>query len=142
VVHRNAPADLWTRQTIDLRAAYAAAGWPLPALRRVSYRGLDLDLPIVTLQLFVRADNELGQVRAYFGPLEQDLEVLPARLMGETLDDPTQYYVRLAGEYVRERNYTYALEAYRQALTYSRDDPQMLEWLSFELQRLSIESPR
>lgn len=141
VINYTVPSRTWVYQEIDVLAAYAEAGWPLPALRPTTYRDLDMDFRLVHLRLLLAADGPVDDLQAYFGPIEQDnYRVEPQTLMAETLDDPTSYYIRLAESYVRGRNYSRALEAYQRALHYSPDNSQARDGMERVRQRLAGES--
>ena len=120
VVHYQIPSAQWHYQEIDVAEAYQIAGWDLPSLEPTTYRGMDIDARIVKLRLFLQSTSVKAPLQADFGPFEQsDLHVPPQSLMGETLDDPASYYVRLGDIYERQRNDAYALDAYRRALVFA-----------------------
>lgn len=125
IVHQTIPPRTWVFSEIDIPAAYDEAGWEFPDLKQApGYRGLDIDLRMVNLRLFLAANGPRdSSLEAYFGPIEQEgYQIRPQALMAETLDDPAGYYERLAGFYERSRNYGRALEAYRRALQFSADN--------------------
>lgn len=125
VVHHQIPLAQWHYQEVDVMDAYRIAGWDLPVLEPTTYRGMDIDARLIKLRLFLQNTSEKTPLQADFGLFEQsDLRVSPQRLMRETLDDPASYYVRLGDIYERQRNDTYALNAYRRALAF---DPENVE---------------
>jgi hypothetical protein len=117
VVTLDVPFRRWSLQQIDVPAAYAEAGWRLPEPRAALYRGLDLDLRLVQVSLFLAAHGPAGERQAHFGPIVQDdYRVEPRALMAETLDDPAAYYLRLVELYSRDRNSVRASEAGQRAI--------------------------
>jgi len=136
IIYQSIPPRTWVHREIDIPAAYAQAGWQLPALSQApGYRGLDIDLRMVNLRLFLAADGPRdSSLEAYFGPIEQEGSwIKPQTLMAETLDDPAGYYGRLASFYEQSRNYGRALQAYQRALLFLPDN---LELMS-EIERLA-----
>jgi hypothetical protein len=114
----------WSYQEMDVLAAYTEAGWSLPDLRPTTYRGLDTDLRLVDLNLFLITDGLRGQdrVRVYFGPIEQaDYCIDPRVFLAESFSEPGEHHLRLAESYVQGRNYTKAWEAYRRAFQFCPD---------------------
>jgi tetratricopeptide (TPR) repeat protein len=124
-ITRTVPANTWVLQEIDALAAYREAGWTLPAYQNAPYREqIEVDLRLVNLQLFVESSGAPGVAQGYFGPIVQDdIEPPVNQLIGEALDNPGAYYFRLGQYHERSRNYTRALEAYRQALDYLPGEP-------------------
>ncbi len=124
----------WSRQHIDLSALYKTLGWPepLPSLREVNH--LEFYAPQVTISLLAgQTDVTPGQVW-FFGALEQDFQALRTdKLLDAALDQPFDYYYGLAQEYMRQRNYTRAEAALRQAMSY---DPSRQAVIYFELGEL------
>jgi hypothetical protein len=142
IVRRTVPPGSWTYQEIDVAGAYAAAGWTLPAFRPTYHRGLEANLRLVELSLFLIADDFEGRkpVRVYFGPIEQDYQLSPQILMKETFSDPSTHYLRLADSYLRSRNAAKAGEAYRQAQQFSPEGEEIPDEFSQMLQRNSERS--
>ena len=122
IITQIATPGAWSCQEIDVLAAYHEAGWALPELRPTTYRGLDTDLRMVGLSLFLIADDYEDQIQVYFGSIEQDnYGIAPQVLMAETFNDPGGHYLRLAESYFQGRNYTKAWEAYQRARQFSSD---------------------
>lgn len=120
VVTLDVPLRTWNLQQIDVPAAYAEAGWRLPEPSPARYRGLDIDLRLVHVSLFLAARGPAGKLQAHFGPVvQEDYCVAPRTLMAETLDDPVSYYLRLVELYSRDRNTIRASEARQRAIQYS-----------------------
>jgi tetratricopeptide (TPR) repeat protein len=140
VIRQSAALHQWSDQTVDLSSIYGQIGWTLPPLVHDIYRGLDTDLRLVLLRLVLSVNGRQGNWQAYFGPITQpDYSPDPRTLMAETLDNPGDYYVRLAEFYVRGRNYALALEAYRTALEYAPDSSRARDGLKSVEQRLTEE---
>jgi hypothetical protein len=136
IVSRIADPGAWSYQEIDVLAAYREAGWVLPELRPATYRGVEADLRMVDLSLFLIADDIEGQVQVYFGPIEQDdYGVDPRVFMADTFNDPGGHYLRLAESYFQGRNYTKAWEAYQRARQFSPDVHDLSDELDLMIQR-------
>ena len=76
------------------------------------------------MSLFLSSDGTADGARAYFGPVvQEDFQVDPETLMGETLDDLVGYYVRLSERYLVQRNYGRALAALERARELAPGDP-------------------
>lgn len=117
----------WVRQTVDLPAIYAEAGWPAPEPTYTVFRQMEADLSLTTLRLTFAVTGAAEPVTAYFGGLEQaSVYQDPTELMDVIFDDPAAYYARLAAQHERMRNYNRAVEAYDTALRYTPDDPDLL----------------
>lgn len=122
------PVNTWVFQTIDLATIYAQAGWTLPPLEQTFYRGLSADFRMIDLSLFLMGTGSQQDVRAYFGPIEQDhYRIAPETLMAETLADPAGYYARLGAGYRENHNYDRALTAYERAQEFAPSDPDISE---------------
>lgn len=133
ILRRWLPAGAWSLQEIDLPALYAEAGWDPPPFAPAVYRGLDADFQLVWLRLMIATPAETRQVpSAYFGPIEYEYQMDPQDRMAQILDDPADFYVRLARAQAQDRNYWRALEAYQQALRFSPGNAEALE----EMQQL------
>jgi hypothetical protein len=123
IIFHEVPELTWLRAEIDIEAGFREAGWSIPPYTYVNYRGLDGYMRMVTFRLILVARESKGSLQAAFGPIEQTgYRIPPESLMAETLDEPAQYYMRLAEEHVRNRNYDRALAAYRQALAFMPDE--------------------
>ncbi len=137
VIERAIPVDKWSRETIDLQAAYAQAGWKPPSFEYVTYRGVAADFRLITLALFVSSDDASATGHIWFSSIEQNsYRLKPADLMAETLSDPAGYYVRLGRLYEQERNYDLALAAYRRARSYAPDDSAIGDLVTAAEQRI------
>jgi hypothetical protein len=142
IVHHSIPPRTWVYQEIDIPAAYAQAGWRLPDLELAAgYRGLDVDLRMIDLRLFIAAKGpRISSLEANFGRIEQEnYRVDPHALMKETFDDPVGYYMRLAESYLRGRNYSRALESFERALQFSPEDPELESEIRWLMQRIDAE---
>jgi hypothetical protein len=138
IVHRRIPVGAWTYQEIDLPALYAGAGWESPPFRPAVFGQVDADFQLLWLRLMVTTGTETtGQISAHFGPIEQDYRLSPQTRMAQTLDDPGDFYLRLAQRHVRDRNYLRALETYQQALNFSPENSEALEGIQQMRQLLS-----
>jgi len=126
VLNYFAPEKTWTYQEVDLQAAFAQAGWPLPPLRPTLVRNISIDARQIELRLlFISQDPAINTVT--FGPIQQEgYRIPPQRLMTETLNDPAGYYQRLARSYLNKRNSELALEAYQRALDYDPGNTDIL----------------
>ena len=123
VIFHQVPERTWIRAEFDIEHAFQQAGWSMPAYSRVNYRGLDTYMRMVTFRLILAAYGSTDSLMAAFGPIEQTgYRLSPEALMTETIEDPAQYYLRLAEDHVHNRNYDRALAAYNQALTLMADD--------------------
>ncbi len=119
-IRQSLPLHQWSEQIIDLRSVYSQIGWALPPLVHQVYRGLSADLRLVTVRLVFSVKGKPGSWQAYFGSITQpDYNPDPKGLMAETLDNPADYYVRIAQFYIRNRDYARALDAYRTALEFT-----------------------
>jgi hypothetical protein len=124
IIERSVPSGTWTYQQIDLVELYEQAGWDLPAFQPLVYRNVDADFRALTMSLFLSSDGTADGARAYFGPVvQEDFQVDPETLMGETLDDLVGYYVRLSERYLVQRNYGRALAALERARELAPGDP-------------------
>jgi hypothetical protein len=138
VIERRVPIETWSRQTFDLQAAYAQAGWEPPAFEHVTYRNVTTDFRLVTLALFVTSNGG----RLWVSTIEQPhYQIDPADLMAETLADPAGYYLRLGKFYEAERLYNLALEAYRHTLTYKPDDSAIRGLITASEERFKEQHP-
>ncbi|MHB8752660.1 MAG: tetratricopeptide repeat protein, partial [Aggregatilineales bacterium] len=132
MVTLSATPGQWTDVTIDLAHLYKQIGWPLPALANTAYRGIDADFRLITLRLFVAADGTHSAprtVHAYFGDIQQT-PTAPETFMADTFVDPAAYYVRIGDTQVAATNYSRAVEAYRRALDFAPNNPEILDKLS------------
>jgi len=142
VIRRSSSADQWTYQSVDVQTAYAEAGWPLPQMKRISHRGLNVDWRLITLSLYVSAETPM-ETNAYFGPIEQsDYRVPPQALMAEALNDPADHYVRAGEAYLYNRNYTRALDSFQRALAFTPNDPRALSGLEQAVRGLNGEGAK
>ncbi|MFN8451243.1 MAG: hypothetical protein U0521_22350 [Anaerolineae bacterium] len=124
VIQRAIPSGVWSYQPIDLVALYEQAGWQLPPLeRRVFQHQIDMDLRLITMRVYLTARGIAEPAQFYVASFTQpDLSNLSSHLVEDSLNDPLDYYLRLAEFAQRYRNDNRALEAYQQALTYAPDD--------------------
>jgi hypothetical protein len=123
IEHLSLPPNQWSYVEIDPQAIYARAGWQLPPLQNTSYRGVNTDVRLLNMRFFAAASSGKGRFDAYFRPVQQaDYGPAPETLMDETFKDPAEYYTRLGDIYLKQANYSRAIEAYQQALGFSPDD--------------------
>jgi hypothetical protein len=119
VIRQTVPSSQWVYQEIDVAAAFAQAGWPLPRLRPANFRGLDTDWRLIDFSLFL-STHASTEVSALFGPIEQpEYFIEPRTLMSESLNDPAGHYLRLGDGYLDDHNYARALEAYQRVLEFA-----------------------
>lgn len=139
ILHRTAPAGMWSFHEIDLQAAYAETGWPDPDLRRVFYRGLEMDAQVIELRLFFSAARTSVQ-DAFFGPIIDNLDhPTPESLMAGVLGNPAAYYIRLGQAYEAEGSPSRAVEAYQRALDFSPANSEVRARIEILLRQLDGE---
>ena len=126
VIRRRIVAPGWSRQVIDVPAAFARAGWSVPTLELATYRDLDTALSLASIHLILVNQGAPVKLQAYFGPIEQDYAVNPRTLMAQTLDNPTGYYLRLGQWHIHNRNYARAVESYQRVLEFSPQNSEAL----------------
>jgi hypothetical protein len=141
VINHTAPSATWSYEPIDIPAAFAAAGWPVPSMRPSLVGGAFMDSRQIELRLLFMSEDPVTRT-AVFGPIEQsEYRVPPQALMAEAFDDPAGYYVRLAEAYLGQRNMPLALEAYQRALEFAPADPNIAASIALLKQRINGDKP-
>jgi len=118
-INVRSPLNFWSKQKIDLRELYVLFGWPLPDFTRRAVNGTEFQTRQVELSLLAMPTSGSEELAA-FGAIEQNAEAPnPASFIAEALEHPDTYYVNVGDEYLKQRNFGLAQDAYLRAQTYN-----------------------
>lgn len=121
----SSPLNQWSRQYIDLPALFERLEWTMPPLTVRTDNSLNYSARQIELGLLFATSGD-GPPTAIFGPIEQpeSQQVGSTDYLEQALSDPAAYYVGMGLDYLNQRNFDLALEAFERAKEY---DPAMSE---------------
>lgn len=117
IVYRDAPPNIWSQQTIDLRTLYDEFGWVLPSPTTRFAGSASYQTPQLRLSLIVGARSDQTE-RWVFGSITHSARP-QADVIADALDHPDIYYTGLGNNYRQQRNFAHAEDAYRTAISYN-----------------------
>jgi uncharacterized membrane protein len=124
VVYIQAPLHAWSQQHVNLTELLRNLKWPLPTFSSRPGNGLLYPAHQVRLSL-IAGSNIRPQTTWFFGAIEQNGNGVNVKsALNEALNNPDQYYANLGSDYLNQRNYDLADQAYRKAISHNPSNPE------------------
>lgn len=111
------PPNQWSRQHVDLPALFERVGWTTPPLTMRISNSLNSAARQIELSLIFATPGR-EHITAVFGAIEQaeTQRAGSTDYLEQALCNPAEYYVGLGIDYLNQRNFDLALEAFERAI--------------------------